>query len=451
LRKLFSLAVMLAVVCLMAPIAGQAAGFRDLPKTYTFYEEVEYLSDKKIITGFPDEMFGATYTVTRAQAAIMIGRALELNGEPKDTSFSDVTANVTGSGYIASAVEKGIIAGYPDNTYRPHEPVTRGQMAIFLDRAFHLEDSNLSSIFKDISTNMKAYQSILNVNASRIAYGYEDGTYRPDEIVTRGQFSAFLARALDPSFRGAPTFTVESVSGWEKGAEMIEADIDTEWVIKFTDIVDERSLYDNIYVVRESDQQLLHVVPYRYDLKSVKLRLLDLYDFDETYTLYITKDVQSTIGKPLMEPITIKFHTNQPEFDVKKSIVQDGVQFDIMLDQKDEKVFVKAKATNISSKSIPYIGFSGCDLGISAQLYSDTEDGPVKVGSQWRTGTPCTANIPQYSLEAGESIEVAHVLYPPAQPAAGNLYIKVRFQKGTDGRNSSYSPIDISIPLLDFK
>ena len=63
---------------------------------------------------------------------------------------------------------------------------------------------------------MKAYQAILNVHASGIAFGYEDGSYRPTVSVTRGQFAAFLARALEPSFRGTPTFTVESVSGWKK-------------------------------------------------------------------------------------------------------------------------------------------------------------------------------------------------------------------------------------------
>ena len=90
-------------------------------------------------------MFIADQAVTRQQAAIMIGRALELNKEPRDTKFSDVKAQVTGSGYIASAVEKGIISGFPDNTYRLEEPVTRSQMAIFLDRAFELEDSNLET------------------------------------------------------------------------------------------------------------------------------------------------------------------------------------------------------------------------------------------------------------------------------------------------------------------
>ena len=90
---------------------------------------------------------------------------------------------------------------------------------------------------------MKAYQAILNVNGSGIAFGYEDGTYRPEVPVTRGQFSAFLARALEQSFRGTPTFMVESVSGWKKGTEVTNADIDTEWTITFTDRVDERTLH----------------------------------------------------------------------------------------------------------------------------------------------------------------------------------------------------------------
>lgn len=449
-RKFFSFVIVLAYFCLIGPIAGHAEVWRDLPRTYIFYDDVQYLTEKQIISGFPDETFGANHSVTRAQAAIMIGRALELGKEPKDTKFSDVTTNVTGSGYIASAVEKGIIAGYPDHTYRPHEPVTRGQMAIFLDRAFQLEDSNPSNIFNDISHNMKAYQSILNVNASRIAFGYEDGTYRPDVTVTRGQFSAFLARALESSFRGTPTFTVESVSGWEKGAEITKADIDTEWVITFNDRVDERTLSENIYIVRERDNQIHSVNPRvdQNDPKTVKLDLVHLFDIDETYTLYIAKDVQSKLGKPLTEPLTFKFRTNLPEYDIIRSFEQDGVRFGIMLDQQEEKVLVNVTATNISNESIPYVGFNGCDPGISAHLYSETEDGPVNVGSLWRTGNACTMDIPQYNLDPGESIEVVHMLYPPEQ-LPENVYAKIRFNKGSYAGNSTFSPIDISIPLQD--
>ena len=88
--------------------------------------------------------------MTRAAAAIMIGRALDLNGEQRKTKFPDVGAEQVASGYIASAVAEGIIQGYPDGTYRPNETVTRGQMAIFLSRAFDLtvEAMHLLQIFQ---------------------------------------------------------------------------------------------------------------------------------------------------------------------------------------------------------------------------------------------------------------------------------------------------------------
>ncbi|WP_191090561.1 S-layer homology domain-containing protein [Niallia endozanthoxylica] len=446
-RKIYRLGVLLFFFCLAAPMAGLAAGFKDVSKLYTFYDEVNFLSSQQIITGYSEGIFKPDLQVTRAEAAIMIGRALGFDDIPRDTKFNDVTANVTGSGYIASAVEMGIITGYHDNTYRPYEHVTRGQMAIFIDRAFELLDSNQSNKFHDISPRMKAYQSILNIHALGIANGYSDNTYRPDITVTRGQFSAFLARALEPSFRGALTFAVESVSGWEEGSSIVETDIDTEWVIKFNDEVDWQRLYKHIYVVRESNQQVHYIHPiidYNHP-QSVKLLLGQLYEFDETYTLYITEDVQSTSGNPLSEPVRIKFHTNKPEFDVEKSVEQDGVKFDIMLDLTDEKVFAKVKATNITSGPIPYVGFSGCDPGISAGLSTESVDGSVKTGSKWRLSGSCTPEVPQYSLQPGASIEVVEVLYPPEQPAGKNLYVKVRFQRGTSESHSTFNPIDISL------
>ena len=389
---------------------------------------------------------GLLIRVTRQQAAIMIGRALELNEEPRNTKFSDVNAKATGSGYIASAVDKGIITGFPDNTYRPGEPVTRGQMAIFLDRAFQLEDSNGANRFIDVSSGMKAYQAILNVNGSGIAFGYEDGKYRPEVSVTRGQFAAFLARALEPSFRGTPTFTVDSVSGWEKGTGITNADIDMEWTITFNNMVNERTLHKNIYIVRERDQQK-HIVEAfvdQNDPRSVKLRLARLFDVNETYTLHITKEVQSHLGYSLTEPITIKFQTNQPQYHIQKTVTNNGLQVEMKVDQTEDKVFVNTKVTNNSNEAVPYHGTSGCDPGISAQVYSDTLDGSVAVGSQWHTRFSCTPNAPQYTLERGKSIEVVNVLYPPTG-STENLYVKVKFNKGNTG--NSYNPLDFSIPL----
>lgn len=211
-KKLGSLFLAFALIFLLFSPSTKAQGFTDIPSSYPFFEEIDYLTSNDIIVGFADG-FRPNGVVTRAQAAIMIGRALELNGAPKDTVFKDVKASVTGSGYIASAVEKGIIQGYADNTFRPGNPVTRGQMAIFLDRAFSLT-TGPSNLFFDVSPKMAGYQAILNVAHNGIASGYSDGTYKPSTPVTRGQFSAFMARTLEPSFRVAPPSPITWKGNW---------------------------------------------------------------------------------------------------------------------------------------------------------------------------------------------------------------------------------------------
>ncbi|KXH81963.1 S-layer homology domain-containing protein [Sporosarcina sp. HYO08] len=449
-KTLVNSVIFMLMIGLIAPITGQAAGFNDVKTGDRFTKEIMFLTSRNVISGFSDGSFKPNDAVTRAQAAIMIGRALDLNGEQRKTIFNDVEPTAVASGYIASAVERGIISGFQDGTYRPSQPVTRGQMAIFLNRAFDMADEKTTS-FKDVSPGMAAYQSIVNVTAEGIANGYADGTYRPNLPITRGQFSAFLARALEPSFRDTPTLAIKSISGWEKGASMIEVDIDHEWVIEFNDELDERSLYENIYAVSESDKQVRAVEPLFYNPKSVKLHLVDLYDFDESYALYITKDIQSKTGNPLAEPMTLKFHTTKPEFTLKKSIEQDGVQFEMMLAHSDEKIYAKVKATNVSSKTIPYVGYNGCDPGISAKLFIETEDGQVNIGSKWHTVAACTQDVSEHHLKPGASIEVVEVLYPSVQTTNGNIYAKVTFQRGEIKENSTIKPIEISIPLKNFE
>jgi len=178
----------------------KAATFSDLQSSHRFYEEMLFLEAEGIITGYPDGTFRPDGEVTRAAAAIMIGRALELNGQQRATVFSDVGANQKASGYIASAVNAGIIQGYPDGTYRPNETVTRGQMAIFLSRAFNLTEE-AATPFKDISPSMASYLHIKRIVAEKLTQGYEDYTFRPNVKVTRAQFSAFLARALNDELK----------------------------------------------------------------------------------------------------------------------------------------------------------------------------------------------------------------------------------------------------------
>ena len=85
-----------------------------------------------VISGFPDGTFRVNDKVTRAQALIMIGRASGWDERPWNTKFKDVPSTVTGSGYIHTAAGWGMLdlLTYNDGSFKPQQPLTRGEMAI---------------------------------------------------------------------------------------------------------------------------------------------------------------------------------------------------------------------------------------------------------------------------------------------------------------------------------
>ncbi|HSP23378.1 MAG TPA: S-layer homology domain-containing protein, partial [Planococcus sp. (in: firmicutes)] len=181
-------------------LASPALAASDLPASHGFYEEMTYLLGKEIITGYPDGTVQPDKIVTRAEAAIMIGKLKDFDGTQRATKFSDVTKGQKASGFIAAAQEPGIISGYGDGTFRPYAPITRGDMAIILSRVFATPIFGPAQ-FTDVSVNMKAHDAIYQVLGANIAAGYRDRTFRPTAPTTRGQFSAFLARGLEPKFK----------------------------------------------------------------------------------------------------------------------------------------------------------------------------------------------------------------------------------------------------------
>ncbi|RNF39658.1 S-layer homology domain-containing protein [Planococcus salinus] len=190
----------MVLVVLMGMSASPAAAASDLNTGHGFYEEITYLLEQEILQGYPDDTVRPDATVTRAEAAIMIGRMQGLDGTQRDSGFSDVTARQKASGFIAEAEEAGYINGYPDGTFRPYETITRGDMAIILSRVFVTPFAE-DVAFTDISPMMEAYEPIGYILGANITVGYPDNTFKPNLAVTRAQFSAFLARGQEPKFK----------------------------------------------------------------------------------------------------------------------------------------------------------------------------------------------------------------------------------------------------------
>ncbi|RAZ79668.1 N-acetylmuramoyl-L-alanine amidase [Planococcus halotolerans] len=165
--------------------------------------EIDYLYDRGLIQGISKYEFGPSHLVTREQAATMIGRALGLNGTKRNTKFSDVNPTSYGSGYIQSAVEKGFISGYPDGSFKPSQIMTRGEMARLLSRAFYLTQTS-SVFYADVEVNNASnslYTAVNKITTAGISTGTGDGKYSPLQKLTREEFAIFLARSLDTKFK----------------------------------------------------------------------------------------------------------------------------------------------------------------------------------------------------------------------------------------------------------
>jgi len=120
--------------------------------------------------------------------------------------FSDVPCDYWAFEAISWAKQKGITKGYPDGTYRPAEPVSRGAMAAFIIRAKFGTDnpicnggipcSQTTPYFQDVPSSSLFYAHIQKLKELGVTKGYLDGTYRPEEPVRRDAMAAFLVRAL---------------------------------------------------------------------------------------------------------------------------------------------------------------------------------------------------------------------------------------------------------------
>jgi hypothetical protein len=110
--------------------------------------------------------------------------------------------DVPGTNWAVTQVEQCagripfIVNGYDNGTYRPLDVVTRGQMAVFVDRALQLGSPAYTKNFSDVAAGYWADNEIQAVVDATIVFGYEDNTYRPEDTVTRDQMAVYMARGM---------------------------------------------------------------------------------------------------------------------------------------------------------------------------------------------------------------------------------------------------------------
>jgi hypothetical protein len=115
---------------------------------------------------------------------------------PTTPVFSDVSASYWGYSAISSLASKGIIAGYPDGTFKPDASITRAEFATMLVKALALNTSGTTGTFTDVTTGAWYYGTVNAAASAGIVSGMGDNLFAPNALVTREQMAVMVAKAL---------------------------------------------------------------------------------------------------------------------------------------------------------------------------------------------------------------------------------------------------------------
>ena len=154
------------------------------------------LTENGIIEGYPDQTFKPDNKITRAEFVTILVRAFELESDTCKV-FND-TANHWAKDFVAIAAANGVVGGYSDTIFGPDDNITREQMAVMIFNAAKLLKTEELTAFEDSDEIAEwAQLAVASASAHGIITGYPDNTFQPQGEATRAEASTVIVRALE--------------------------------------------------------------------------------------------------------------------------------------------------------------------------------------------------------------------------------------------------------------
>ncbi len=224
--------------------------FPDVPTDFWASKAIRQAQTQGFISGFPDGSFRPNAPLTRVQAIVALVSGLKL-GDGRSESLLIYSDRAQVPSYaiepVAAATERQLVVNYPDpNELRPLTPITRAETTALVHQALVAANKTprLSSPFipeietarfTDLSARHWAAGHIEPLVQQGWLSGFRDGSFRPDDPMTRAQFAVLLVGALDPSPKRPPvSFRDVPDSFW--GAAVIQQAYRAEFISGFPDL-----------------------------------------------------------------------------------------------------------------------------------------------------------------------------------------------------------------------
>jgi hypothetical protein len=165
------------------------------------YDAAMALLAQGALSRYADGTFRSEQPATRAELTRALVTAFHIPLPPVDLlsgpAFRDVPAADPFFPYIAAAYQQGWISGYKDGTFRPDQVVTRAQASRVVVAAAHLPlVAAAKSAFTDVPASSPIYPYVATVSAQGLISGYPDGTFQPDAALSRGALAQMFDAAL---------------------------------------------------------------------------------------------------------------------------------------------------------------------------------------------------------------------------------------------------------------
>jgi S-layer homology domain len=171
--------------------------FNDVPLNYWAKKAISSLATLGIIKGFPENIFKPESGISRAEFATLLARTAGYDGSKINSNslFIDLPEEHWAAGAVAYAVEKGLVKGYPDDTFKPNKKISRAEGVAVVARFAGLDlDTPVDEIpYIDVPGR---YWAVKEISAAKTAglLAHISGNFEPNEDMSRAETAQILSR-----------------------------------------------------------------------------------------------------------------------------------------------------------------------------------------------------------------------------------------------------------------
>ena len=158
------------------------------------------LHAKGIITGYDETNFKPNVKINRAEFTQLILKSFNyvIAEKIKEKPFTDVPLEKWYAPAVATAVEQKLIKGYSDGTFRPEQIMTRAEaLKVALEASKTTIKTTKGNEYSDLAQNAWYTRYINFATSEGIMTGYNNGTFRPSGQITRGEVTKIISTILD--------------------------------------------------------------------------------------------------------------------------------------------------------------------------------------------------------------------------------------------------------------